>query len=119
MEDTNFLVYALVSTVNKKKTYVGMTNNPVRRLRQHNGSLKGGARFTRGGRPWRFIFHVTGLKKSEALRLEWAMKKKRVSGVSGPLGRIKTLQRLMTLERWTLKSPKVKDIQHRIKIKYF
>lgn len=31
--------------------YVGRTNNPDRRIRQHNGELKGGAKYTRSRRP--------------------------------------------------------------------
>lgn len=114
-----YTVYALVSIVNKKRTYVGCTNNCARRLRQHNGELVGGARFTRSGRPWRYIFQVSGLDHSNALRLEWALKKKRVSGVSGVAGRVKTLERLMTLERWTSKSPLLKHIRHKLHIRYF
>lgn len=115
----DYLVYSIQSSTIKNRTYVGCTNNSTRRLRQHNGEIVGGARFTRSGRPWKYIFKVSGLTKREALQLEWACKKKRVSGLSGPRGRIKTLERLMTLERWTTKSPLVKNIRHRIKILYF
>ncbi len=116
----DYIVYALVSTVKPKKTYVGMTNHHARRLRQHNGVIQGGARFTRAHRPWKFIFHVTGLTHREALMLEYAIKRKRVSGVSGPLGRIRTLVRLMTqVERWTRRAPLLSKIRHHIKIVYF
>ncbi len=119
MTDRVYLVYTLVSTINGRKTYVGCTNNALRRLRQHNGDIVGGARATRAHRPWRFLFHVTGLTKREALQLEWAMKKKRVSGVSGPLGRRKTLERLMQVDRWTSNAPLVAKIRRHIKITHF
>lgn len=44
-------VYALVSKVSGH-TYVGVTTDLGRRLAQHNGERPGGARATRGGRPW-------------------------------------------------------------------
>lgn len=56
--------------------YVGMTNDPPRRLRQHNGEIKGGARCTSGGRPWvpRALFGPYS-SRSEALRAERSLKK--------------------------------------------
>ena len=42
---TNYVVYLLVNTIHNK-TYIGITNNPTRRLRQHNGELVGGAKYT-------------------------------------------------------------------------
>jgi predicted GIY-YIG superfamily endonuclease len=117
MPQTPYLVYCLVST-GRKKTYVGCTNNFHRRLRQHNGEIKGGARYTRGG-TWKPLFHVTGLDHREALQLEWAMKKRRARGVSGPEGRWKTLSKLMALPRWTRNAPLIGKIRHRLKIVRF
>ena len=45
MEDDNYIVYLLKNS-NNNCTYVGITNNPERRIRQHNGEIKGGARYT-------------------------------------------------------------------------
>ena len=42
MEETDYIVYLLYNTCNNK-TYLGITNNSRRRLRQHNGEIKGGA----------------------------------------------------------------------------
>jgi predicted GIY-YIG superfamily endonuclease len=57
-----------------RKTYVGMTNNLDRRLRQHNGELAGGARATRGG-SWERVCHVSGFQTQvAALQFEWRWK---------------------------------------------
>ena len=42
---TSYLVYLLVNSLNNC-TYIGITNNKERRIRQHNGELVGGARYT-------------------------------------------------------------------------
>ena len=44
--DKSYIVYLLKNTSNNR-TYLGITNNSKRRLRQHNGELKGGARYTK------------------------------------------------------------------------
>ncbi len=46
-----WLVYVLVS-LDRSRTYVGISTDPEHRLEQHNGRLAGGARSTRAGRPW-------------------------------------------------------------------
>uniref|UniRef100_A0A7S1XLA6 GIY-YIG domain-containing protein n=1 Tax=Phaeomonas parva TaxID=124430 RepID=A0A7S1XLA6_9STRA len=54
-------------------TYVGFTVNPHRRLRQHNGEIKGGAKRTRMYRPWETAVVVGGFtQKTKALSFEWA-----------------------------------------------
>lgn len=71
---TNWWVYVLQSeTIGL--TYTGATTNLTRRLRQHNGELVGGARFTFRGRPWK-VLHLEGpMEKGEALRREYAIKR--------------------------------------------
>lgn len=58
-----------------QQLYAGITTNPTRRLRQHNGELTGGAKALKGKGPcyFRCIFKVTG--KSEALKLEHWIKR--------------------------------------------
>lgn len=65
--------YLLRSLASPGKTYVGFTVNPARRLRQHNGEIKGGARRTRRGQPWEMVAFVHGFSsKVVALQFEWA-----------------------------------------------
>ena len=66
-------VYAISST-SAKKSYVGATTNHVRRLRQHNSEIKGGAKYTRGVTDWQFIFRVDGFVNTQALKFEWSLK---------------------------------------------
>lgn len=47
----DWILYVLVSD-DGSRTYVGITNDLERRLEQHNGERKGGAKATRAGRPW-------------------------------------------------------------------
>ena len=74
-----YIVYLLINTTHNK-TYLGITNNSVRRLRQHNGELKGGARYTasfKGEGEWVYYLKISNLTKSEALSIERTAKNKR------------------------------------------
>uniref|UniRef100_A0A6C0BLR3 GIY-YIG domain-containing protein n=1 Tax=viral metagenome TaxID=1070528 RepID=A0A6C0BLR3_9ZZZZ len=106
----NYLVYCLVSTVAPRQTYVGVTNNFKRRLRQHNGEITGGARRTRAYRPWTPFLHVSGLTKSQALQLEWALKHRRKGG-AGPEGRVRTLEFLLGTAQWTKNSTPTAELR--------
>ena len=70
--------YVLVNS-SRRNTYVGYTVNPMRRLRQHNGELTGGAKYTSAHGPgWQFALILTSPSESwthkKALSLEYHMK---------------------------------------------
>lgn len=55
------------------RTYIGFTVSPLRRLRQHNGEIKGGARKTSRWKPWELVLVVHGFSNSIiALQFEYA-----------------------------------------------
>lgn len=89
-------------------TYYGFTMDPIKRLRQHNGEIKGGAKATKG-KKWEFIMLMTGFKtKNNALSCEWKLKhpegkRKKNKSFSGIDGRIKTINHVLKLEKWTEK----------------
>lgn len=88
-------VYLLQSGSNEKKTYVGATNNLKRRLAQHNGHLKGGARYTKAYRPWAFHAVFALDNRHDALSLEWKSKHRKVkSDGAGVAGKVNTISRL-------------------------
>ena len=99
----DFTVYCLRSAVSRR-TYVGATVDLTRRLRQHNGALKGGAKYTSSNRPWELAGTVTGFATfREALQLEWRWKKTRVrrSKAMPPIDRRReALQVLLRKEPW-------------------
>lgn len=64
-------VYLILSTNTPIKTYVGVTTDFSRRLKQHNGELKGGAKASCAGRPWICACLIHGFKdQSEACAFE-------------------------------------------------
>jgi structure-specific endonuclease subunit SLX1 len=78
----NFIVYLLKNT-HTKYTYLGITNNSPRRIRQHNGEIKGGAKYTRafkGNGIWVYHLKISNLTKSESLSMERTAKNLRRKG---------------------------------------
>lgn len=92
---------------NGLSTYVGFTVDPFRRIRQHNGEIKGGARRTsRVGKGWELMCLIGGLTDQvNALQLEWRLKKpengKNMNKYRTPDGRMLGLLHVMKLDKWT------------------
>lgn len=100
--------YILANKENRR-TYNGYTNNLTRRLRQHNQELKGGAKYTKdfGNKTWFIVAYVSGYPdRINALQCEWRIKhpdnkRKRGPKYTGADGRIKGLNEVLKLDRWT------------------
>lgn len=96
--------YILYNQIDNK-TYNGYTNNPIRRLRQHNSQIKGGARMTTrestkyGTNHWDFLVLIKcdeKMTRREALSLEWHIRyptnrRPRPKQYCCPLGRIQAI----------------------------
>ena len=97
---------------NKNYTYAGVSPTPIKRLRQHNGEIKGGAKYTTSiGLGWEHVCLVTGFQdKIQALQFEWAVKHAHPRNAGGIQNRIKKLYHICNKERWTAKAPLAKDV---------
>ena len=94
-----------------KLTYNGSTNDPIRRLRQHNEEISGGAKFTHGkGQSWEIYVLMTGFTDHiNTLSCEWRIK--HPTGKPGPrqknhcgvVGRVVGLNEILGLSKWTSK----------------
>tara|TARA_B110000967_G_scaffold208892_1_gene262694 strand:- start:3399 stop:3668 length:270 start_codon:yes stop_codon:yes gene_type:complete len=66
-------VYFIISTKNGKSiSYVGWTNNLVKRIKLHN--IGKGAKFTKG-RLWKLIYYEIFTEKNNAMKREYILKK--------------------------------------------
>ena len=105
-----FYVYLLLSTNNN--TYVGATIDVNRRLRQHNGEIKGGAKATTSklsrGETWRRVCYISEFPDwPSALQFEWRWKQlsRKIKIRISPLQkRMQALNELLSLEKSTLKA---------------
>ena len=73
-----YCVYLLNNTSNNC-TYIGSTNNKERRIRQHNGQLVGGAKYTHAKKQngeWKYYGIITNLNKNLALSIEKRIQKR-------------------------------------------
>ncbi len=73
-------IYLLFNTFNNK-TYVGITNNLNKRIRQHNGEIVGGAKYTTSNKEngeWKYYGIIKSkeniIEKNRALSIEKKIK---------------------------------------------
>jgi predicted GIY-YIG superfamily endonuclease len=97
---------------NKNYTYAGVSPTPTRRLRQHNGEIAGGAKYTTSKGPgWEHICLVSGFRdKIEALQFEWAVKHAPPRNAGGIENRLKKLRTTCCKERWTANAPLAQEV---------
>lgn len=101
------MTYICYLITNGSRTYVGITNNFARRLRQHNGEISGGARSTSRraieGQPWRFAAcvrniadHTDALSYEKCVHLASKPRRNRGRGqVCGVENRMRIMQEIL------------------------
>ena len=69
----NWLIYILKCV--DGSLYCGITNNLEKRLKQHKGEIKGGAKYTRSHWPCKLVYKERSRSRSDALQREVIIKK--------------------------------------------
>lgn len=105
-EEEKWSFYIILHTCGA--TYAGVSPDPVKRLRKHNGEISGGAKYTlskpNGG--WQHVCLIHGFQtKIQALQFEWAVKHVAPRNAGGIQSRIKKLYTVLNKPHWTTKSP--------------
>ncbi|KAL0482290.1 structure-specific endonuclease subunit SLX1 [Acrasis kona] len=103
---SKFSCYLISSNYGKNgRTYVGVTSNLKKRIRQHNGEIVGGAKSTANKGVWSYVCILTGFKSQrDALQFEWRMHHPPKKGRSGIKGRLNNMQDIFKLDKWTKNS---------------
>jgi len=76
MRNVRVAWFVYIVTNSEALLYTGITTEPERRLREHNGTTKG-ARYTRGKGPWRIVYLEPVPDRIAALKREYAIKQLR------------------------------------------
>ena len=98
----------IIKAINKDRFYIGYTVDLIRRLKQHNREIKGGARATSRDM-WSFLILIKcdTWTKNQALSFEWHLKSHKrgwKSEISDPI------ERRFDLLKRTLVHEKFKDL---------
>ena len=106
----NFYVYLLVATHDKLEnsvTYVGATVDLDRRLKQHNGIISGGAKFTKKYKNWKRVCSIHNFPSWNAsLQFEWKLKNlsRKIKNKNSLEKRLIALEQLLNSEKSTFNS---------------
>ena len=65
-----YYIYVIRSNIHNTR-YVGSTENPVKRLQEHND---GQCRYTKGRKPWKLIYQESYSSRAEAMKREKFLK---------------------------------------------
>ena len=79
-------------------SYVGMTNDIFKRLRQHNGEITGGAKYTSKKKRWYPVLIIDGFSNMRsAMQCEWRLKHFAIGhgSVRGVKGKLKYLSKYL------------------------
>ncbi len=88
----------ILKEINGNRTYVGYTVNLERRIRQHNGEIKGGAKYTRG-KKWEYFAYISNFPdKIIALQCEWKLKHS--NKIPSIKGRIEGIKSILSMEKY-------------------
>lgn len=72
--DTTYPYHVYIVRCNDDSLYTGITNDLERRLRQHNGEMRGGANYTHSRRPVELLYIEKYLTRKEAAQREYEIK---------------------------------------------
>jgi putative endonuclease len=73
LDNKTWVVYLLKCANNS--LYCGITNDMARRLRQHNGEIQGGAKYTRANSPCELVYQEKSEDRTSASKREYEIKK--------------------------------------------
>ncbi|HSG04663.1 MAG TPA: GIY-YIG nuclease family protein [Marinobacterium sp.] len=71
--------YVYILRCSDGSLYTGITTDPMRRLRQHRGEIKGGAKYTRARLPIKMVWLESRPDRSSAARREIEIKRLRAN----------------------------------------
>tara|TARA_A100001035_G_C27771420_1_gene496578 strand:- start:334 stop:747 length:414 start_codon:yes stop_codon:yes gene_type:complete len=97
---------------NNNFTYAGVSPDPKRRLKQHNGEISGGAKYTTSkGTGWKHLCIISGFQnKIQSMQFEWAVKHVPPINSGGIKNRINKLFFVLNKDKWTSKAPLASNI---------
>ena len=112
-------MYICYLITNNYKTYIGSTNNFLKRIRQHNGEISGGAKYTTNFKndiDWYPIMLIGGFEKTTALSFEWRMKRSlnkfgKLKPNSGINKRVKNIFEIILSDKITNNAPLISTLE--------